>query len=187
MGCFPSKSKIITSPQQLKKVDTSKSKKSSSDTEKLSNVNVIHIENSKLLSISDQIKIKNLITKVESQVEDNYKILNKLGKGSFGSVFKVLHLQSGLIRAMKIIKKDDFTQINDFLVDQAFKYLMTSGFKDKIISELKKYSRPVNADTEIFQVASISANNDEEVEIISEGTVVPVNGPINVLLVDEPS
>ncbi len=52
---------------------------------------------------------------------------------------KYSEIDIALKNLMKIIKKDDFTQINDFLVDQAFKYLMTSGFKDKIISELKKY------------------------------------------------
>ena len=52
------------------------------------------------------IKIQNFITKVETNIEDTYKILCKLGKGSFGSVYKVMHIKSGLIRAMKVIKKE---------------------------------------------------------------------------------
>jgi calcium-dependent protein kinase len=66
---------------------------------------------------SENIKIKNLITKVEQKVEENYKILNKLGKGSFGSVFKVLHIHTGIIRAMKVIKKETLAYQDD---DQTF-------------------------------------------------------------------
>jgi calcium-dependent protein kinase len=41
-----------------------------------------------------------------AKVNDNYKILNKLGKGAFGSVYKVLHIHSNKFRAMKVIKKE---------------------------------------------------------------------------------
>ena len=61
-------------------------------------------EISKLANNSKNIKIKNLITLIESRPLDNYDILNKLGKGSFGSVFKVKHKITGEIRAMKMIK-----------------------------------------------------------------------------------
>ena len=53
---------------------------------------------------SKDIRIKNLITLIHSRPEDNYIIINKLGKGSFGSVFKVKNRINGEIRAMKIIK-----------------------------------------------------------------------------------
>ena len=67
-------------------------------------------ELSRLANISKDIKIKNLIQLINSKPEDNYKIINKLGKGSFGSVYKVKNKITGEIRAMKIIKN---TSIND--------------------------------------------------------------------------
>lgn len=72
----------------------------------LSTENVRVVKNRKN---GDDIKIKNniLITEGQNKVEDNYLILEKLGKGAFGDVFKVKHKISGLLRAMKAIKKDN--------------------------------------------------------------------------------
>eukprot|EP00340_Litonotus_pictus_P010914 CAMPEP_0170538044 /NCGR_PEP_ID=MMETSP0209-20121228/103080_1 /TAXON_ID=665100 ORGANISM="Litonotus pictus, Strain P1" /NCGR_SAMPLE_ID=MMETSP0209 /ASSEMBLY_ACC=CAM_ASM_000301 /LENGTH=450 /DNA_ID=CAMNT_0010839663 /DNA_START=1 /DNA_END=1353 /DNA_ORIENTATION=- len=46
-------------------------------------------------------------------VRENYIILNKLGKGAFGTVFKVKHKQSEKIRAMKIIAKESLYMQDD--------------------------------------------------------------------------
>ena len=46
------------------------------------------------------------ISKNSQSVQKDYFILNKLGKGSFGTVFKVAHKKTGQNRAMKVIKKD---------------------------------------------------------------------------------
>jgi calcium-dependent protein kinase len=99
MGCVPTKRAL---PIEITKNASVKTKGAESSP------NIINIKNTKLASFSN-IKIKNLITRVESQVDDNYKVLNKIGKGSFGNVYKVCHIQSGLIRAMKIIKKENLS------------------------------------------------------------------------------
>ena len=39
------------------------------------------------------------------KIEDNYRILEKIGSGGFGEIYKVEHIKSGFLRAMKIIKK----------------------------------------------------------------------------------
>ena len=60
---------------------------------------------------------ENLITENKSRVEDKYKILSLIGKGSYGNVYKVQHKSSKLFRAMKIIKKTCLTMQDD---DQKF-------------------------------------------------------------------
>lgn len=97
MGCMPYRNKAvdiaITAPSSTKMQD---------------NIRTNNSLNEKIpfkLKTGDNIKIKNLITKGESCVDDNYKIISKLGEGSYGAVFKVTHLKTGLIRALKQIKR----------------------------------------------------------------------------------
>jgi len=89
-------------------------------------------ELSRLANMSKDIKIKNLVTLINSKPEDNYKIINKLGKGSFGSVFKVKHKITGEIRAMKIIKN---TSVDDRAGADNVKFL-------KEIQVLKELDHP---------------------------------------------
>jgi len=113
MGCVQTK-KIIVSNNKIPN-DEIKDKVSLNSKNSSNNKNE-HVDFKKIAT-GENIKIKNLISKTETRVEDNYKILNQLGKGSFGSVFKVLHIESGLIRAMKVIKKESLNYQDD---DQKF-------------------------------------------------------------------
>ena len=59
-----------------------------------------------LICKKEDFKIGPKISKNAQTVKKEYYILNKLGKGSFGTVYKVAHKNTGQTRAMKIIKKD---------------------------------------------------------------------------------
>lgn len=116
MGCFASTRKVMVESNVIYKSSTITNK----NLEGRSTSNIKSEKEAELFSskmLTDKIKIKNLITKNDSKVEDNYRILNKLGKGSFGSVFKVMHITTGIIRAMKVIKKDSLSYQDD---DQKF-------------------------------------------------------------------
>jgi calcium-dependent protein kinase len=47
------------------------------------------------------------------KVEEDYRILSIIGKGSYGSIYKVQHKTSGLFRAMKVIKKTNLITEED--------------------------------------------------------------------------
>ena len=51
------------------------------------------------------ISTKNVILQQNCNPLDYYDNLKKMGKGTFGTVYKVMHKQSGAIRAMKVISK----------------------------------------------------------------------------------
>jgi len=72
------------------------------------NQKIIDEKNEKKQKAAGEIRIssRGLISKHDNKVEEDYKILGELGKGSFGKVCKVLHIPTGIIRAMKVIKKE---------------------------------------------------------------------------------
>jgi serine/threonine protein kinase len=52
------------------------------------------------------INANQFISEKKGKITKDYKILELVGKGGFGEVKKVVHLVSGDVRAMKIVKKD---------------------------------------------------------------------------------
>jgi calcium-dependent protein kinase len=61
----------------------------------------------------DDIKITRNINQNKNSVQKDYNILSKIGKGSFGSVFKVHHKKTNQFRAMKVIKRETINLQDD--------------------------------------------------------------------------
>lgn len=69
---------------------------------------------------SDLLKVRYslFIKRKERNVLENYLVLEKIGKGGTGSVYRVIHLDSNQLRAMKVIKKENLIshfEDNNFL------------------------------------------------------------------------
>ena len=54
-----------------------------------------------------RISNRNVIRKQSGNPLDYYDIIKKIGKGTFGTVYKVMHKKTGVIRAMKVIPKNN--------------------------------------------------------------------------------
>jgi calcium-dependent protein kinase len=123
MGCIKTKNPIKLLPnsisQEMENNDNSimapseiKNKVNEKNKEKfLSNSNNINLQH--LTDMSQSIKIKAIIPENPRKAEENYKVICKLGKGSFGSVYKVIYIKSSNIRAMKVIKKSSINYQDD--------------------------------------------------------------------------
>jgi calcium-dependent protein kinase len=64
------------------------------------------IKQIKSLAEGDEIKVNLNINQNISSIQNDYNILSKIGKGSFGYVFKVHHKRTNQFRAMKVIKQE---------------------------------------------------------------------------------
>ena len=53
------------------------------------------------------VSTKTLIRKIQGDPFKHYKTIKLLGHGTFGQVFKVMNIKTGIMRAMKIIPKDN--------------------------------------------------------------------------------
>lgn len=71
------------------------------------------LKDMKSLAEGEDIKITRNINENKNTVQTDYNVLSKIGKGSFGSVFKVHHKKTGQFRAMKVIKRDTINLQDD--------------------------------------------------------------------------
>ena len=114
MGCVNTKKTIKLN--SLTNEDNSEIKYIKNKNNNNSNsINQNNLENSlkKISSKYSNIKINKLIPKNPTKIENNYKVICKLGKGSFGAVYKVIQISSGTIKAMKVIKKESINYQDD--------------------------------------------------------------------------
>jgi calcium-dependent protein kinase len=102
--------------------------------------------------LESRLNEQDLIGKTEGKVEDQYSFLQPpLGYGSFGVVYKVIHKNTGVVRAVKQIKRQMFDQVpggmyadeedhlksylNDFEVLKTLKHPNIIQVKEYFISE----------------------------------------------------
>jgi len=120
MGCAPNKvvkQVVITNISNNSKIDTKPSQILEKKIESKSSKHSIELLVNQEAHPTIKISTNNFITENKGRVEDKYKILSLIGKGSYGRVYKVQHRSSKLFRAMKIIKKTSLSMQDD---DQKF-------------------------------------------------------------------
>ena len=98
----------------------------------------------KLTDMSGSIRIKTIIPQNPKKAEENYKVICKLGKGSFGSVYKVVYIHSGNIRAMKVIKKESINYQDDERIFLKEIEILTKIEHPNIIKIIEYYTDEIN-------------------------------------------
>ncbi len=154
MGCIKTKNPIKLLPnsisQEMENNDNSimapteiKNKVNDKNKEKfLSNSNNINLQH--LTDMSQTIKIKAIIPENPRKAEENYKVICKLGKGSFGSVYKVIYIKSSNIRAMKVIKKSSINYQDDERVFLKEIEILAKTEHPNIIKIIEYYKDEIN-------------------------------------------
>ena len=102
---------IINSNAQTTKRKNEDEYKESKLESKNNNVNVSKVnknilKTNTLKHDNKDFNVKAKIQRMQTSIQQNYRVVSKLGHGSFGTVYKVYHKLTQQTRAMKIIKKD---------------------------------------------------------------------------------
>ncbi len=84
-----------------------------------------------------KIKSRNLILTCDS-IEKNYQILEKVGHGAFGDVFKVIDKKTNIVRAMKIVNSSKYIRSDEENKQVVFNYKeIKSSMLKNFIQEIK--------------------------------------------------
>ena len=173
MGCIKTKNPIKLLPnsisQEMENNDNSimalseiKNKDNDKNKEKfLSNSNNINLQH--LTDMSQSIKIKPIIPKNPRKAEENYKVICKLGKGSFGSVYKVIYIKSSNIRAMKVIKKSSINYQDDERIFLKEIEILAKTEHPNIIKIIEYYKDEIN-----YYIITEYISGGELYEVISK-------------------
>lgn len=79
---------------------------------KVKGVSKNYLKTSTIKHNKSDFNVKAKVNKGDESLQNLYQSICKLGKGSFGTVFKVSHKSTGQIRALKLIKKENI-QLQD--------------------------------------------------------------------------
>ena len=173
MGCIKTKNPIKLLPnsisQEMENNDNSimalseiKNKDNDKNKEKfLSNSNNINLQH--LTDMSQSIKIKAIIPENPRKAEENYKVICKLGKGSFGSVYKVIYIKSSNIRAMKVIKKSSINYQDDERIFLKEIEILAKTEHPNIIKIIEYYKDEIN-----YYIITEYISGGELYEVISK-------------------
>lgn len=95
-------------------------------------------------SLSNKIRIGINIKENKTRGEDNYTVLSKIGKASFGSVYKVLDKHNTIIRAMKVISREAISYQDDEKVFLKEIEILTKLEHPNIIKIIEYYTDDIN-------------------------------------------
>ncbi len=122
MGCIQDKKGPIEVNKQEPLINNKSSKpkeevtkQEKQETKEKGDKNLEIYENPTIKKVNtDKITVESKRYVIDSgRLEEHYKVLNKLGQGTFGSVYRVVHIKTDLIRAMKMIKKNTINLQDD--------------------------------------------------------------------------
>lgn len=80
---------------------------------------------------------ENLLTPTQKISKEDFKIIKVIGRGTFGKVFMVKKIDSGLVYAMKVLKKQQVASRNLRIKTQGKEKMMTHTAERDILEKIK--------------------------------------------------
>lgn len=111
MGCYhQSRKRMVVVPQKIYKSKDMSKTKACDEESKSEKANLLILQKGGTMHMTKmgtimKIHQQNFLKSKMTPVEEDYEILNKIGSGAYGQVFKVRQKSNDMVRAMKIINK----------------------------------------------------------------------------------